>query len=599
MALPQSATDAFLGVERSFTGRRWVERGGDGRIALAMAQRHGFPEMLGRVLAARGIGLEEAAHFLDPTLRRLMPPPAALKDMESGAARLARAVAGGEPIGIIGDYDVDGTCATAMVVEFLRALGAEPQVHIPHRVEEGYGPSRAAVEGFADAGVRLLLTLDCGAMAHDVLAHAADLGLRAIVVDHHQMAAPPPPAVAVINPNRPDDESGQGHLCAAGVAFLLLAATLRQLIDSGHLSPEARPDLLQWLDLVALATVCDVVPLHGLNRAYVRQGLRVMAARARPGLAALADVAGLKRAPDAHALGFVLGPRINAAGRIGHANDALQLLLARDMATAQHLAARLEKMNRARQELETRLLEEAMGQAAAVVDEGTVRSPLVVAGEGWHAGVLGLVAARLKERFNLPVIALGMDPRKGEATGSARSVSGVDMGRAVAAAVARGIATRGGGHAMAAGLSLPVQRIEELRAFMAETMAGELARLPEHPILKLDGALAAGGASRELLDMLERAGPYGAGNPTPVFAFPAHRIEWASIVGEAHVKCTLKASDDSRLRAIAFRAAGTKLGEALLEARAFPLHVAGRLARDDWNGRNGVQLLVTDAAAMA
>ncbi len=589
----------FLDVAQSVSGKAWVERGGDARTALAIAQRHDLPEILGRVLAARGVGIDEAAEYLNPTLRALMPPPETLRDMESGARRIARAVMEGEPVGVIGDYDVDGTCSTAMMTQFLRACGLDPKVHIPHRVEEGYGPSIGAVDAFAEAGVRLAVTLDCGAMAHEVLAHAAARGLDTVVVDHHQMGEALPRAHAVINPNRPDDESGLGHLCAAGVAFMLIAAVARELGVAGFWETREKPDLLQWLDLVALATVCDVVPLRGLNRAYVRQGLRVMERRARPGLAALADVAGLKRKPDVYALGFVLGPRINAAGRIGHASEALDMLTAPDMATAQRLAARLEKMNKARQELEQRLLEEATGEALKLGAGEGERRPLVVAGKDWHPGVLGLIASRLKEKFSAPVIALGIDAARGAASGSARSVSGVDIGRAVARAVAEGVLEKGGGHAMAAGMSLDAARVDELRAFMEEAMRAELAGLPDAPRLAIDGALAAGGATADLVELLERAGPFGAGNPSPVFAFPAHRVSWASVVGGAHVKCTLKAGDGSTIRAIAFRALDTELGEALLNEHIRPMHIAGRLAIDDWQGRHAAQVLITDAAKMA
>ena len=588
----------FLGVSRSILGRAWVERGSDARTALAIAQRHGLPEILGRVLAARGVGIDEAPAFLDPSLRRLMPAPESLRDMVKGAQRLAQAVMAGEPVGIIGDYDVDGTCSSAMVRQFLQACGLDPRVHIPHRVEEGYGPSKEAVEAFAESGIRVLVTLDCGAMAHDVLAHAARLGLEAIVVDHHQMGEALPRAAAVINPNRPDDTSGQGHLCAAGVAFMLIATVRRELANAGFRGGQGRggPDLLQWLDLVALATVCDVVPLRGLNRAYVRQGLKVMQGRHRPGLAALADAAGLKRKPDVHALGFVLGPRINAAGRIGHANDALELLCATTWDVAQRQAARLEAMNRERQELEAHLVEEAAAGAESFLGGREQKTPLVVAGENWHPGVLGLIASRLKERFATPVIALGVDPATGLATGSARSVSGVDIGRAVARAVAEGVLSKGGGHAMAAGMSLDAARIGELRAFMASALDGELQELPDAPQMAMDGALSAGGATAELVELLERAGPYGAGNPSPMFVFPAHRVSWATVVGNAHVKCTLRASDGKSIKAIAFRALDTELGEALLAGGSMPMHLAGRLAIDDWQGRHGAQVLIADAA---
>ncbi len=592
----------YLNVERSLSGRAWVERPQDGRAALAIAQQLGLPEILGRVLAARGVGAQEAEGHLSPTLRSLMPLPETVRDMTKAAARIARAVTEGEGIAVIGDYDVDGTCSAAIMAEFLAACGVSAEIHIPHRVEEGYGPSPRAVEALAKKGARLLLTLDCGSMAHEALDRAAALGMETVVADHHQMTGAPPAAHAIVNPNRPDDLSGLGHLCAAGVVFMLIAATARELSAAGfwEKTGRPRPDLLQWLDLVALATVCDVVPLRGLNRAYVRQGLKVMAMRARPGLAALADVAGLRRRADAHALGFVLGPRINAAGRIGHAGEAVELFMTRDMAHAQRLAARLEKLNAERREIEARLVEEALRMAEALPESpgGAERpsGPLVVAGEGWHPGLLGLVASRLKERFSTPVFALGIDPEKGEASGSARSVAGVDIGRAVARAVAAGVLLRGGGHAMAAGLALKAERIGELRAFMEETMAAELAGLPAAPELPIDGALAAGGATAELTALLERAGPFGAGNPTPVFAFPAHRVTWADVVGGAHVRCTLKAGDGSTLRAVAFRALGTELGRTLLEERVMPLHVAGRLAPDDYAGRGAVRLLITDAA---
>jgi single-stranded-DNA-specific exonuclease len=610
MELTRIAADShathFLGVRRSVSGRAWVSRCSDQRLALAVAQQAGLPELLGRVLAARGVTPEEAAAWLDPRLRTLMPHPARFRDMEKGAGRLAAAIMAGEAVGIIGDYDVDGTCAAAMMSEFLGCAGLHPRVHIPHRVSEGYGPSVQAVEEMARAGTRVLITLDCGAMAHEVLEHAAGLGLETIVVDHHQMGTSLPRAHAVINPNRPDDDSGQGHLCAAGVAFVLMAAVARRLEEAGFWQARGgfRPDLLQWLDLVALATVCDVVPLRGVNRAYVRQGLRVMAKRARPGLAALADVARLRRAPDVHALGFVLGPRINAAGRIGHAREALRLLTTRRLDEAQALAARLESLNRTRQDMETRFLEEAEAQANALLDRHG-RVPLVVQGDEWHPGVVGLVAARLKERFGLPAVAFA-GPAAGQAndgagtavlTGSARSVAGVDIGRAVARAVAAGILERGGGHAMAAGMSCRQDRLEAFREWLAEDLALEIAALPEQPELKVDAALTAAGATAELVEMLERAGPYGAGNPAPVLALPAHVVEWADIVGDAHVRCSLRAGDGSRLRAIAFRAKGTPLADLLLERQGRPLHVACRLAIDTFNGGRQAQALIVDAAS--
>ena len=593
-AVDGDAAELLLGVERSATGRRWLLRRADDRAVMALAQRHDLPDALARLLAARGISPEEAAAHLDPSLRTCMPPPSAVCDLEKAAARLADAIIVNEPVGIIGDYDVDGVSSAVMLSEFLEEQGLTPRVHIPHRVAEGYGPSVRAVDALADSGVRLLVTLDCGAMAHEVLEHAAERGLETIVVDHHQMGTALPRAHAVVNPNRADDDSGLGHLCAGGLAFMLLAATARELERRGHV--RERPDVLRHLDLVALATVCDVMPLKGLNRAYVRQGLRVLARRARPGLAALMDAARAGRAPDSYTLGFVLGPRINAAGRIGHAKDAFDLLRARDMATAQRLAAGLEHMNRERQVLEQALLEAAIAQAEEQL-ERRGRGVICVHGEDWHPGVLGLVAARLKERFHLPAIALGVDALTGQASGSARSVAGVDIGRAVARAVAEGVLTKGGGHAMAAGMALPAEGIPAFHDFMNTVLEDELATVPAFPHLRVDAVLTASGATRALLEKLEAAGPFGAGNPAPVFAFAAHRVQWVDIVGERHIRCTLKSGDGGTLRAIAFRAVDTPLGEALLNARdGRPWHVAGRLQRDDFNGRNGVQLHMSDIA---
>ena len=588
------APQALLGVTCSVTGRRWLKRPADEGAALELMRRHALPDALARVLAARGVTPHDAPAHLDPTLKSWMPPPERIADMPAAVARLAHAVLRGEKVGIIGDYDVDGVCATTIVSEFLQLAGADVISHIPHRVAEGYGPSTQAVDSLKEQGARLLITLDCGAMAHDVLEHAGQAGLDTIVIDHHQMGTALPRAVAVVNPNRADDESGLRHVCAAALAFILVAACARELTRQGHFAQ--RPDVLRWLDLVALATVCDVMPLRSINRAFVRQGLKVLKARARSGLAALMDVARAPRCPDAYTLGFVLGPRINAAGRIGHARDALALLMARDMPTAQRLAAQLEHMNRARQQLEQELLEQAVGLAEKQLQERG-RGPIVVHGTGWHPGVLGLVAARLKEKYHLPAVALGSEAGQDMATGSARSVPGVNIGRAVARAVAAGVLSKGGGHAMAAGMALPVTDIAAFHDFLRAELAEELAAVPQFPHLRVDAVLTAGGASRALLEQLERAGPFGAGNPAPVFAFAAHRLEWVDVVGERHIRCTLRDGSGNRLRAIAFRAVNTPLGEALLNAReGRPWHVAGRLQRDDYNGRNGVQLHISDIA---
>jgi single-stranded-DNA-specific exonuclease len=593
-----SATGNFLNVGKSLTGRRWRARLAQDRTALAIAERHGLPEILARVLAARGVGLEEAGSYMNPTLRDLMPQPDSVRDLEKGAARIARAVMQGETIGIIGDYDVDGMTSTALLLQFLRAAGAEPHVHIPHRVVEGYGPSVAAIEALKEAGCAVLVTLDCGVMAHDPLARAAHLGVETVVVDHHQAGEKLPEAHAVINPNRHDDTSGLGYLCAAGVAMLLVATIHRDLKEAGWWSDERpAPDILAWLDLVALGTVCDVVPLKGLNRAYVQQGLKVMGARRHVGLTALADAGRLNRKPDTHALGFVLGPRLNAAGRIGSAMLGLDLLTAADRGSANDLAQKLERLNRERQELELAILDHATRQAEAALGETASAPVIVVAGEGWHAGVLGLIAARLKERFNRPALAIGLSKDQPEAPGSGRSIPGADLGRAVAAAAEAGVIVKGGGHPMAAGLTIERARLADLRRFLEDHFASEVEAATADPVLDIDGALAASGVTMELIALLECAGPYGSGNPAPVFALPAHRVVYADSAGADHVRCTLAASDGTRINAIAFRALHTELGETLLSERKHPLHVAGRLSVNDWNGKRSAQLFIDDVAA--
>ncbi|MEP1660357.1 MAG: single-stranded-DNA-specific exonuclease RecJ, partial [Anderseniella sp.] len=463
---------AFLGVERSITGRRWTPRLDTDRMAQAISQQANVSDIMGRILAARGVLPETAAGFLEPTLRDLMPPAAHMMDVDAGAARLADAVMSGEAIGLIGDYDVDGMTSSALMVDFLTAAGVPPRVHIPHRVDEGYGPSVAAVEDHKTAGVELLITLDCGVMAHDPLLKAQQLGMDTVIVDHHQAGHELPQALAVINPNRLDDTSGQGALCAAGVVMVLIGATSKQLRTRGWWS-DARPepDLMAMMDLVALGTVCDVVPLVGLNRAYVRQGLKIMARRDRVGVAALADVARLSRRPDAHSLGFVLGPRLNAAGRIGSAMDGLALLTSHDKGHAMQLAQSLEEMNKKRQAIELATVDRAVEQAEAMLGKEAKVPVLVVAGEGWHPGVLGLVASRLKDRFDKPAFAIGLPKDGSAASGSARSVAGVNLGAAVQAAVAAGVAVKGGGHAMAAGITLEQARLGDLRAFLEQQLA--------------------------------------------------------------------------------------------------------------------------------
>jgi single-stranded-DNA-specific exonuclease len=569
------------------------------RLAEAISQRHELPDIIGRVLAARGVLADEADAFLNPTLRTLMPQPSALRDMEKGAERLADAIVKAEKIGVIADYDVDGVSSAAMLLLFLRAVGSDCIVHIPDRLTEGYGPSQRAVEDLKARGTELLVTLDCGVMAHDPLARAAELGLSVVIVDHHQAGEHLPEAHAVINPNRQDDISGFGYLCAAGVTMIFIAAVNRLLRQRGHYAAERpEPNMLQWLELVSLATICDVVPLKGLNRAYVTQGLKIMARRENVGLSALADVARLKRAPDVYALGYLLGPRINAAGRIGDAALALKLLTTRDRGEAAQIAQELERLNRERQEIEIAVVDAAMVQADAMLGKERRASVLVVSSRGWHPGVVGLAAARLKERFNLPSFVLAEDKAGALANGSGRSIPGVDLGGAVREAFERGLIEKGGGHAMAAGLTVKTGRLGELRGFLEEQLAPQVAALTERA-LSIDAALSAGGATLDLIELLEQAGPYGTGHPSPVFAFPAHRVLYADPAGSDHIRCTLASSDGKRLKAVAFRAMGTDLGELLLSERQFPLHIAGRLTIDDWSGSRVACLHIEDAARVS
>lgn len=589
----------FLNVSRSAKGQRWQARLADQRAAEAMGQQHDLPELLCRVLAGRGVAIDDADAFLNPTLRTLMPLPSAFRDMEKGAERLATAITTGEKIGIISDYDVDGVSSAALMLRFLRAAGSDAHVYLPDRLSEGYGPSAKAVRALADEGTQVLLTLDCGVLSHDPLAHAAELGLETIIVDHHQAGSELPEAHAVINPNRQDDLSGQGHLCAAGVVMILIAATNRLLRASGHYG-EARPEpnMLQWLELVALATVCDVVPLKGLNRAYVTQGLKIMARRENAGLAALADVSGLKRRADVYALGFMLGPRLNAAGRVGHADEALALLMANERGEAANLARNLDDLNRKRQAIEMRAVDEAVAQAELELGREAKPHVILAAAKGWHPGVVGLVAARLKERFRKPAFALAINEKTGLAVGSGRSVQGVDLGRSVRAALEAGLLLKGGGHAMAAGLTVAVDRLADLRQFMAESLAADVEAARDDALL-VDGALTATAATLDLIECLEQAGPYGSGHPSPIFVFPAHRVVYADAAGTDHIRCTVAGSDGTRIKAIAFRAMGTALGEMLLSERQMPLHIAGRLVVDEWGAKRVPSLQIEDAAAVS
>lgn len=585
---------AFLNVERSFGGKRWRPRLNDERAALAIAQHLGVPDVLGRVLAARGVGIDEAEAFLDPKLRDLLPDPSHLLDMDKAVARIVGAINGGEKIGVFADYDVDGACSASLLVRFFAALGRDLLVYVPDRIAEGYGPNTPALLKLKEQGVSLVLTVDCGTTAFSPLKDAADAGLDVVVIDHHVAEPMLPDAVAVVNPNRLDETSPVGQLCAAGMVFMLIIAVNRALRDAfwygeGH----GEPDLMKMLDLVALATVADVVPLTGVNRALVRQGLAVMARRENPGIAALADISRLDELPEAWHLGFMLGPRVNAGGRVGEAGLGVKLLTTNDKDEATGIAMRLDQYNSERREIEAAVLNAAMAQAER---QAEADAPLIlVASEGWHPGVIGIVAGRIKETFNRPACVVSIENGLGK--GSGRSVRGVDLGPAVIAAHQAGHLVNGGGHAMAAGFTVAGERLDDFRRFLTDHIENQLAGAVLAPDIGIDGALSPEGATVEFIDSLNDAGPFGAGNPRPRFVLPAVAPINARIVGTDHVSCFLAAPQGGpRLKSIAFRTAGTPVGEALLNARGGALHVAGHLNVDTWQGDRKPQLIIEDVA---
>ncbi len=593
------APTSFLGVEASVTGRRWAMRceGLDSDRAIArMVQAHALPELLARVLTGRGVRADEADAFLSPRLRDLMPDPDRLLDMDKAATRLARAIRDGETVAVFGDYDVDGAASAAMLAEYLRGFGLAVPVHIPDRIAEGYGPNEGAIAALAADGATLLVCVDCGTSGHGPLERAAGNGLDVIILDHHAASEVLPAVHAVVNPNRQDDISGLGHLCAAGIVFLTLVALNRVLRRAGTFGPDRpEPKLTDALDLVALATVADVVPLRDLNRAFVVQGLSVMRHRGRTGLAALLDASSLSEPPEAWHLGFVLGPRINAGGRIGDAALGARLLGTRDPAEAARIAVDLDRLNRERQAIEAQAVLEAEAEMDRILTEDPSLPVLVIGNAEWHPGIVGLVAARLKERFGRPAFAFAIRP-DGSATGSGRSVPGVDLGAAVRACVEAGLARKGGGHAMAAGVTLDGTAIAAFGRHLGESLAASVAQARAVDALLIDGALSAGGATAETVRLLQRAGPFGQGSPEPVFALARHRIVDAGIVGSGHVRARLRSRDGQAVGAICFRAAERPLGRAILGALGQEVHIAGTLSCDRWRGAERAQVRIVDMA---
>ena len=574
----------FLGVTTSLTGRRWL--GPDAptaRLAEALIQRADLPPALAQVLAQRGVAPDAVAAFLAPSLRDLLPDPLSLKDMDRAVDRISRALERHERIAIFADYDVDGGVSAALLIDWLRAMGRPATLYIPDRIDEGYGPNDAAMAALAREH-DLIICVDCGTLSHGPIAAAK--GADVIVLDHHLAGAELPRCVAVVNPNRQDEDGGLGHLCAGGVVFLALVALNGRLRAAGRQGP----DLIAALDLVALATVADVAPLIGLNRAFVRQGLKVMARRARPGLVALSDVARLDRAPTSHHLGYVLGPRVNAGGRIGAADLGARLLATTDPAEAQALARRLDTLNTDRREIEGRVRDAALMQAEA----RGLDAPLVwAADDGWHPGVVGIVAARLKEATNRPAVVIGFEGDQGK--GSARSVSGVDLGASIQRLAAEGLIEKGGGHKMAAGLSLSRAQLQPAMARLSELLARQGAGDRGPGDLRIDAVLMPAACTVALIEQLDQAGPFGASAPAPRFAIPSVRIRHAKPVGQGHLKLTLS-DGATNLDTICFDAAAKGLQQAFDAHGGRALHVAGRLEVNSWNGRQSVQLRLEDAA---
>ncbi|MBC8158655.1 MAG: single-stranded-DNA-specific exonuclease RecJ [Alphaproteobacteria bacterium] len=590
-----ASDDFFLGVERSVTGRRWLSRDHDERTALALTQRLDAPELIGRILAARGVGLDDVETFLDPSLRHLLPDPSHLKGMEAATERLARAVMQGEKVAVYGDYDVDGATSAALLTRYVRAVGGTAAIYIPDRIDEGYGPNVEAFLGLGREGASLIVTVDCGTTAFEPLKAAADAGIDVIVADHHEAEALLPPAIAVVNPNRLDEDSPHSHMAAVGVTFLLAVGLNRALREAGWFgAARAEPDMRQWLDLVALGTVCDVVPLVGVNRALVSRGLAVMAARGNAGLRALADIAGIDEAPGAYHAGYMLGPRINAGGRIGRADLGARLLVSDDEVETTEIAARLDAYNRERQDTELGVLNAALDQVEETGQAGQDAGLIFVAGEGWHPGVVGIVAGRLANRFNRPACVISINGDR--ATGSGRSIAGVDLGAAIIAARQSGLLLKGGGHVMAAGFAARSIDLKAFGEFLQTRLASEITVAAQARGLNLDGALSPGGATRDLVAAIEKVGPFGTKNPEPRVVLPDVRVSWSKVVGANHVSCSLSGADGSRLRGIAFRAMDSELGPALLNADGAPLHVAGKLRLNSWQGNETVQMFIDDAA---
>lgn len=585
--------NAFLGVEQSLSGRRWIARPASDTMVAELIRQHDLPEPLARALAGRGITPETAAGFLEPTLREHFPDPSSFLDMDRACAAILDAVEAHQQIHIFADYDVDGATSAALLTRWLRALDVEAPFYVPDRLTEGYGPSPLAFDRLKASGAELVVTLDCGAAATDAIAHATAIGLKVVVIDHHLMREAPPACEAVVNPNRPGCNSGQGHLAAAGVTLVMLAGLNREARRRGLFDGRPEPDIRQWLDLAALGAICDVTALTGFNRALTAQGLKVMSQWQNPGLAALLAASESKdtRANTTTA-GFVLGPRINAGGRIGRADLGALLLTTDDPAIARQTAEALHELNARRRDIEAEVTETALAMLQSQPDLDA-RPVAVVAGEDWHPGVVGIVAGRLRERLRKATLVIGIDPVTGIGRGSGRSQPGVNLGAAVQAAFDEGLLLAGGGHAMAAGLSVRKERIDDLRDFLTQRLADAHASAMEADSLEIDALLEVDSASRALCEAFERLAPYGPGNPEPLFALTDVVSRDAVAMNGGHVRARLTGQNGRAIKAIAWRCADLPLGQALLSG-AGGLSVVGRLKPDDWNGRKSVQFEVVD-----
>ncbi|ACS51494.1 single-stranded-DNA-specific exonuclease RecJ [Bartonella grahamii] len=587
----------FLNVESSACGQAWLDALDVQGInnARAISQKFGFPDQLARVLSARDVDEAEAVAFINPTLRTLMPDPESFRDMQCAAERIVKALLNQEQVAVFGDYDVDGACSSALIARFFRYFGIEVKIYIPDRIIEGYGPNEQAMRMLVQEGARLIITVDCGANSPDAVKAARLAGADVVILDHHQMSEIHQEAIALVNPNRPDDFSKQGHLCAAGVVFVTLAWVhhlLRKKQFQGQL-----PDLLSMLDLVALATICDVVPLQGVNRAFVIKGLQVARSMHNPGITALTKVARIGEPLNSFHFGFLLGPRINAGGRIGDQALGARLLSCENKDEADRIAEQLDRLNQERQEMENIQLAQAESYIASLYQDQEIPLSLVISHKEWHPGIIGILASRLKERFFCPVFAIALK-EDGNGVGSGRSINGIDLGALVREAVTLNLLEKGGGHSMAAGITIQSTKIEIFRKWLEEKVSLRVSELHAKKSLSIDGSLSASGVNEALFELLEKAGPFGTGNATPVFVLPSHRLVNLSEVGKGHLRLIVSNVEGKKLQGIAFRAVGTSLGDFLFENIGEMIHLAGHLSLNYWNGTTNPQLRVIDAAAV-